>query len=341
MSVETISFIVPAYNAEEYIDESIRSILCQTDNEDEVILVDDGSTDKTYVICQRIAEEYSNLKIIHKVNGGVSSARNCGLDIATKKWVFFLDADDKLFDGAVEKLKEHLNDNIQFVVSGYTTSIKNKMRDGAISEVSGNKIQQLLLCYSAHKHYIKKKNRYYGMCLWPCWGKLFRRDTINQNRLRFDTDLFLGEDLLFNLHYIKHIESGLFINEELYYYRLNSASVTGHFQRNRINNTIKLGNKLRDCLGNIPCVKMDYYRFMALRAIICYRDYFVHSDNTDSFEKRKEGFIKFLRNEIIEEAIDRSDYLYLSDGKKQKLEYACILFLLKHKKVDILMKHKF
>ena len=341
MSVETISFIVPAYNAEEYVGESIKSILHQIDNEDEVILVDDGSTDRTYHICKKIAEEYNNLKIIHKANGGVSSARNCGLDFARKKWVFFFDADDKLFDGAVKKLKKHLNDNTQFVVSGYTTSVKNKLRDGAISEVSGNKIQQLLLCYSAHKHYIKKKSRCDGMCLWPCWGKLFRRDTINQNGLRFDTDLFLGEDLLFNLHYINHIESGLFINEELYYYRLNPASVTGHFQKNRISNTIKLGNKLRDCLGNTPWVKMDYYRFIALRAIICYRDYFVHSDNMDSFEKRKEGFIKFLKNETIEEAIKNSDYLYLSDGKKQKIEYAWILFLLKHKKIDILMKHKF
>ena len=90
MSVETISFIVPAYNAEEYVGESIKSILHQIDNEDEVILVDDGSTDRTYHICKKIAEEYNNLKIIHKANGGVSSARNCGLDFARKKWVFFL-----------------------------------------------------------------------------------------------------------------------------------------------------------------------------------------------------------------------------------------------------------
>lgn len=341
MTKETISFIVPAYNAEKYIEECLRSILCQIDNEDEVILVDDGSADRTYVICQRMAEEYGNLKIIQKANGGVSSARNCGLDFATKKWVFFLDADDKLFDGAVKKLRKHLNDNIQFVVSGYTTSEKNMMRDGTITEVVGEKIQQLLLCYSAHKHYIKKKNRYDGMCLWPCWNKFFARDIINQNNLRFDTDLFLGEDLLFNLQYIKHIERGLFINEELYYYRLTPTSVTGHFQRNRISNTVTLGKKLRRCLSNSPSMLPDYYRFMALRAIICYREYFVHSDNTDSFEKCKEDFITFLRNENIKEAIDKSDYLYLSDGKKQRIEYAWILFLLKYGKVDILMKHNF
>lgn len=340
MSKETISFIVPAFNAEEYIDESLRSILCQTDNEDEVILVDDGSADRTYSICQRIAEEYDNLKIIRKANGGVSSARNFGLDLATKKWIFFLDADDKLFNGAVKKLRKHLNDNIQFVASGYTTSKKNRKRNGTITEVSGDEIQQLLLCYSAHKHYIKKENRYDGMCLWPCWGKFFLREIINRNNIRFDNNLFLGEDLLFNLHYIQHIKRGLFVNEEIYYYRLSPTSVTGHFQRNRIRNTVILGNKLRRCLNNSPNMLLDYYRFMALRAIVCYREYFVHSDNIDSFEKRKEYFITFLRSENIKEAIDKSDYLYLSDGKKQRIKYALILFLMKHEKVDILMKCK-
>ena len=113
-----LSFILPIYNVEAYLEECIDSILDQITDECEIILVDDGATDSSGEICDRYSEKHSAIRVVHKENGGLSSARNAGLDVSNGDYIMFLDSDDYLAENAVEMLvcanKEDDADIVQF-----------------------------------------------------------------------------------------------------------------------------------------------------------------------------------------------------------------------------------
>ena len=113
-----LSIIVPVYNAEEYLDRCLVSILEQDFSSYEVILVDDGSTDSSPLICDRYSATDPRFRTIHKENGGVSSARNSGLDLAKGEYVMFVDSDDALIPDSLEMLFEHMTGQ-DFAVGGY------------------------------------------------------------------------------------------------------------------------------------------------------------------------------------------------------------------------------
>ena len=123
MSQALISIIVPIYKVEKYLSRCIDSILAQTYKNLEIILVDDGSPDKCPEICDKYAKEDSRIKVIHKKNGGVSSARNAGLDVATGKYIFFVDSDDIITEDALSNLYEK------------ATEAKAKLAIGGITQI--------------------------------------------------------------------------------------------------------------------------------------------------------------------------------------------------------------
>lgn len=335
----SISFIVPIYNGAEYISECVLSILNQIGNNDEIILVNDGSTDNTLDICRTLVESSPNIILVNKKNGGVSSARNAGILAAKCEWIYFIDADDKLFPGAVEKMKSTVDGEHELIIGGYTSNSQQNSRNDKKTELDVSDMIKLLLCYSANKKIVNKDCRFVGMGLWPCWGKLFKKEIIISNHLAFSEKLILGEDLIFNLQYIKHIKKGIAINSELYFYRLNEKSVTSSFQRKRITNTIELCNMLSaivDVDVN-PEFEKDLSNFIALRAIACYQLYFNHPDNPLNYAERKKELKDFLNIGIIKNSLNKSDAFAMSDGKKQRLEYAIIHWMLNHKLVEVLL----
>lgn len=118
-----MSIIVPAFNIEAYIEDSIKSIISQTEKDIEIIIVDDGSTDKTPVICDEYANKDSRISVIHKTNGGLSSARLAGFQKATGKYILFVDGDDYIEPLMAEKLIESTEENNSDVVlCGYFTN---------------------------------------------------------------------------------------------------------------------------------------------------------------------------------------------------------------------------
>lgn len=116
-----VSVVIPVYNVEAYIEECVRSILKQTLEDIEIILVDDGSTDNSGIICDRYANENEHVRVIHKINGGLGSARNVGLENATGKYVYFIDSDDSLKTDALEILYKIANcDNLDVLMFSAT-----------------------------------------------------------------------------------------------------------------------------------------------------------------------------------------------------------------------------
>ena len=115
----TISVIVPVYNVEKYLRCCVDSILAQTFTDIEVLLVDDGSTDSSGAICDEYAQLDRRVRVFHKTNGGVSSARNLGLDEATGRWIMFVDSDDKVSPEICERLLEHVSEGSMSICNCY------------------------------------------------------------------------------------------------------------------------------------------------------------------------------------------------------------------------------
>lgn len=193
MNSLSISVIVPVYNVEKYLPRCINSILAQTFTNFELLLIDDGSKDKSGAICDDYAKKYPRVKVFHKDNGGVSSARNMGLDNAKGEWICFCDSDDYLESDYLEKLyMPMLTNSKSLVIGGYKSCEESNVK--VLSVAKQNKQISLTLEQFIELDNINIFNY--------CWGKLFSRRILIENSLRFSIHYSYGEDKLFVLKYI-------------------------------------------------------------------------------------------------------------------------------------------
>ena len=114
-----VSIIVPVYNTEPFLSRCLDSILCQSFTDFELLLIDDGSTDGSGAICDDYAERDSRIRVFHKENGGVSSARNLGIDNSKGEWLYFADSDDELLPNGLQTLVNCIDEDVDVVMGGY------------------------------------------------------------------------------------------------------------------------------------------------------------------------------------------------------------------------------
>lgn len=201
----TISVIVPVYKVEEYLPACIRSILRQTYRDFELILVDDGSPDRCGAICDEFAKLDERIRVIHQKNGGVSGARNSGLDIAQGKYICFIDSDDLIAPNYIETFVSG-NDNSDIKIQGLVYLEDN---------IPKEKISYRSCTYKAFKEPLTHNMYSYG---FP-FCKLFKNEIIKKHHIRFNTELRFGEDCLFYYEYLSHCKTICEINSNLYFYR--------------------------------------------------------------------------------------------------------------------------
>lgn len=222
-SSPAFSIIIPAYNAEKYLRECLDSIRNQSYEDFEVIIVDDGSTDFTYAIGIEYAERDSRFRIIKKRNGGVSSARNVGIENATGTWLLFVDSDDILAASILEIVYKSISDNLVLLVWGWQEfDTVGKVKEKLYSDL--------------HKHIIVKDllTRLFSGYVYMgyIWNKAFRRDLIGN--LQFAENIKYNEDRLFLYKYL--ISTPVqgkckYINEALYKYRVHDDSAMTNFNK--------------------------------------------------------------------------------------------------------------
>lgn len=192
----TISVIVPVYNVEKYLTRCIDSILSQTFTDFELLLIDDGSTDNSGKICDEYAKQDSRIRVFHKENGGVSSARNLGLDNAKGNWICFCDSDDYVLPNWLYDFSLHLNKNKSLVISGFISVYKGQK---TICELAPASLEDPIEINSFIIDYLEKK--YIQGYLW-C--KCFDKSIITANNIRFK-DFHLFEDANFVYSYLRYI----------------------------------------------------------------------------------------------------------------------------------------
>jgi glycosyltransferase involved in cell wall biosynthesis len=201
---------------EQYLHKCIDSILNQTFTDFELLLIDDGSPDKSGQICDEYAIKDSRIRVFHKENGGVSSARNLGLDNATGKWIAFIDSDDWVESTYLEHLLEG-DEDVELRVMGIVIqNHKQKWKKYVIREES-------FLADDFWRFYKLYITQY--VIMGP-FLKLFLLSVINNFKIRFDPDLSLGEDLIFNLQYLNQIKSISVKKYTEYYYRHTELSLS-------------------------------------------------------------------------------------------------------------------
>lgn len=213
---QLVSVIVPIYKVEKYLSQGIESIINQTYKNLEIILVDDGSPDNCGRICDEYAEKDSRVKVIHKKNGGVSSARNAGIEAANGEWIYFMDPDDWIELDLVEKAVEYAIENdVDMCMFDYDRVFNNrKIRAKALNH-EGNVFKDLndleLFCA-------------YICAMGNCWNFVTKAYVIKQ--LWFDVHLKYGEDQIFKSQLYFTISSFAYIRNIMYHYRIIESSAT-------------------------------------------------------------------------------------------------------------------
>ena len=213
-----LSIIMPVYNVAEYVEKSVLSILQQTYKNIELVLIDDGSTDGSSEICQRLAESDSRIGLIRKANQGVSAARNDGLSAATGDYITFADSDDWVEQDAYEKMMEYLQQtNADICVMGFTP----EGNDGFVSFLK-KEVKQVLSQHDAINNLIDGK-----VYTWSIWDKIYRRELLSD--IAFDKDIANGEDLLFNWQAFRKAYKVAYIPLHGYHYVQRMSSMTNTF----------------------------------------------------------------------------------------------------------------
>ena len=261
-----VSIIVPIYNAEKYLDSCIQSVLRQTYTNWELILIDDGSTDKS----GRIAEEYGfadeRITVFHQKNLGVSLARNQGIDEATGNYVVFLDADDELIEDCLAKTVNIAEETNADVVAGRSCENQELFQDRIIwtgAEALENSLKDHLFTYSA------------------C-AKLIRREFIGKTR--FTPDIRINEDSYFVFQLLCKQNVFVLTNDVIYFYRANSESSSRTVFSEKYFDILKVSDlkykkieeqfpQMHDLAKNMLLkARMNVLRILAVRTRDEYRD---------------------------------------------------------------------
>lgn len=247
-----ISVIVPVYNVEKYLNRCIDSILNQTYKDFELIFVDDGSSDNSGAICDEYANKDNRIKVIHKENGGVSTARNAGLDIAQGEYIMFVDSDDFLTVDCLEILIKATDESVDLVAGGYVTinfkPLKNKLVSkakflkDAIVDAEGfiaNVTDEII-------------NSNDGSVFLVPWGKLYKTTLLHENNIRYITGVKHSEDTMFNFEFYSYVKKAAFVKECIYNYdRTVFGAASCGYEDDQIENSLLLIKKYKEWLGKL------------------------------------------------------------------------------------------
>ncbi|MCR4882184.1 MAG: glycosyltransferase [Clostridiales bacterium] len=209
-----ISVIIPMYNAAKTIERCIHSVMNQSFQDLEIIIIDDGSTDGCQDIAREIAETDQRIKVYPQDNHGASSARNHGLSVCRGEYICFIDSDDAVEKEYIESLYQGIRaKDSDIALCGYVEVGESSEKKYILSAEEEMKLQGLI------------ETDYFVLRLFagsPCM-KIFRSDIIKQNHLRFREDMITAEDQYFNFQYYEHCRSITFINRPLYIYYRNES----------------------------------------------------------------------------------------------------------------------
>lgn len=305
-----VSVVVPVYQSEKYIDRCMHSILIQDYSNIEVILINDGSTDKSWDKCQYYAYKYDNVRAYSQKNKGASFSRNRGIELSHGKYIYFMDADDEMLDTCISKSVSAMEVGNDFVFFDYYISVEND---------NGSYIQNASFNFLDKRSAIKEllNTRVSGDSVnGYLWNKLFNLSIIKRNNIRFDNEIKMWEDLLFCIQYLECVNYIIHLKEKLYIYKeSNKKSISRALSAESAFTWTIAGEKIRKII--FENFNNQYDNFFA-QLVNVYMTYVVVSIKQRKRIEKYEDIINFLEN----------------NKSKLRKKYKLILNLLKfHKKI--------
>lgn len=207
-----VTVIVPVYNAEKYLDQSIQSVLNQDCKDFELILINDGSNDGSGDICDVYAAKDKRVKVFHKTNGGVSSARNLGIENAAGEWITFIDADDYISTNYFKVLESETVPDM--ILQGFTFVEQCHVIKYITYHFEELVLEEFLTKYHVYPYFSSS------------WSKFYKRGILQRHKIRFEELLTFGEDTLFNLNYLRFCKLIATSGLSCYCYRILNTGLT-------------------------------------------------------------------------------------------------------------------
>lgn len=313
---ELVSIVVPVYNCENYIERCIKSLLEQTYKNIEIILINDGSKDRSLDICKKYSNIDKRIVIIDKKNEGVSKARNTGIKKSNGKFISFVDADDYIDNTFIEEMLKKLYEyDADYVTCGY----KRIYNEDHIEYVNNNLEEQVI---DANEYITKLLNVQNGYGF--AHMKLIKKEKI-QN-IEFNPNIQVGEDALFNIMLCENLEKIAIYNKSLYNYFFNQNSVVRKFDDKYSEKYLKsmeeMCKYIKNKYSDNYIVNENLQNYIAYHVLLVCVNYCYHPENDKGGRKLLKSV---CNNSIFREAIKKSNYKNLSITRKISL------FTLKHK----------
>lgn len=308
-----ISVIMPVYNSEKYISCAVDSVLNQNFDGFELILVDDGSTDQSGRICDRYAAQDERVKVIHKQNGGICSARNAGIKIAKGEYLAFCDNDDKYLPGLLkdnyELAKKYDADIVRF------RRKRIKLKENGQTEADTNFIPSGVHYFEGEE--INKNYPCIRISGYAVWSAIYRSEIVRKKRIKFNESAKSGqEDQIFNLCYYQFCNS-VVLNSKVYYcwIRRDGHSTTDKFNRNIIETMIHcIGVERRTYeLRKVDCYNKGYWNDIIL-FFIYFGFWNMDRKCCDLNFWKKISILKMLRNyPLLTQNLEQESSRYITD----------------------------
>ena len=330
-----ISIVAPVYGVEKYIDQFLESIRTQTMTDFEVILVDDGSKDN----CPKILDEYaktdSRAIVIHQENGGVSKARNAGLEHVSGEYVYIVDSDDWLEPTALEELwkeAERTGADIiygDWVSEGSDSSVRQNCFPNAFVTSEKKTINVLQFAVNSNNTPVSvscPEFPYIKSMGGAPWRGMFRFAVIRDNHVQYDPYVKgLGDDILFSLHLYQHVTKVAYIQKVIYHYRRLDSSYSHGFKSNYLETVDRIYEKQEEFLKTYHKSGWSWNSYY-MRVLIYLQQgmarYFKNQDNPKSEAERYAEFCKILKTQPYVDAVKKVSVKYM--GSK-KLKYTTLL----------------
>lgn len=280
-----VSVIVPVYNAEKTILRTVESILKQSYKDIEIILVNDGSTDDSMAICEKLKDDDPRISVTSQGNKGASAARNCGIQKARGKWIMFADADDALYSEAIANLMMYSDCECDIIVGCCCKGAPSAGIHGS-EVIEGNRFAEACLSRS-YAIELQNKIRHLesGICVGPPWGKLFRTELLRDNDVWFPEGLAHHEDTVFCVKAYLKSEYVMLVETDVYFYNNTINSVSKRFNKTKIENMRKVVEIIASEENIEQVAPKAINDFVCNRTLDCFSGNITHKDNNQSLKE--------------------------------------------------------
>ena len=305
------SVIVPVYKIpEELLENSLNSLIKQNYDSVEFIIVDDGSPDNCGEICERIASTDERMRVIHTENLGVSNARNIGLENAKGKYIIFVDGDDYVSPDLCSKCAEAINNQPVDILFFLHNTTKNPQL--AVAEDLSTRMMSKEEIDVAKLAVVASNECFDGFWIGPPWGKIYRRDIISRNNIRFVFGLKKCQDRVFVFDYLQHVSTALVYNYCGYHYVSNEDSVCHKYNKNIINILDKVEEefslRVAEIYGDTIQANQAIYKMNKCFLCDCLVLDIMNKENKRAFNARVKSLKELISKEKYRNVLERKDF---------------------------------